>query len=459
MVDNIHVYDIGLTHRGEFCVAKEVLNASSGDGSFFEYGINDLNLRPRLKSKRLCSSHAAGGFSRVYSGSILRPQNEDLIDWPEDSIPEDNDFKAIISSLDICQFKDDLATLAPLDGTSPRISPELSCYLGRSRIALSQDKEIDGCVNSSKSTFCSSAAFDAWSSLGVIRYFSGVYVESVKQGRNKVDVYCRRGSKSFIEAFDKIYLAAGCVNTTSIIGHSMGESKELYIKSAPIHLGAYIRWKFRRDKSEARCNSIVEGTIPDRCQYFHEFKSANTGYRWSHTQLGPMNTDVREKVSGLVPLCLTRYMNMLLKNVWFSISTLNSTTGEDIPIVVDSVGPTIMDRLTKINERPLRRRLRYSLELKLRILSKFKTLKLLPIPFGSIIGDVLRKNRLGGWHIGGSLPMSARSESPYTCKPTGELRGIKGVYVVDSAGFPSVPGSSIALLSMANAYHIARNSL
>ena len=44
------------------------------------------------------------------------------------------------------------------------------------------------------------------------------------------------------------------------------------------------------------------------------------------------------------------------------------------------------------------------------------------------------------------------------CYSSGELKGIKNVYIIDSSSFPSVPGSSVALLTMANAHRIARNS-
>jgi choline dehydrogenase-like flavoprotein len=43
-----------------------------------------------------------------------------------------------------------------------------------------------------------------------------------------------------------------------------------------------------------------------------------------------------------------------------------------------------------------------------------------------------------------------------TCTPQGELRGLPCVFVVDSAAFPSIPGTTVALLSMAHAAKVAR---
>ena len=97
--------------------------------------------------------------------------------------------------------------------------------------------------------------------------------------------------------------------------------------------------------------------------------------------------------------------------------------------------------------------------IKLGVLSKFKLIKLIPIPFSQLIGDIGRGNKLGGWHFGGTLVMSDKPSLPTECYPNGELKGMNNLFVVDSASFPSIPGSSVALLTMANAYRIAKGSL
>jgi choline dehydrogenase-like flavoprotein len=73
------------------------------------------------------------------------------------------------------------------------------------------------------------------------------------------------------------------------------------------------------------------------------------------------------------------------------------------------------------------------------------------------LGDWLRRNRLGGWHYGGSLPMTNSPAENYQCHPNGENKGLPGVFIIDASGFPSIPGSSVALLTMANSYRIAKS--
>ena len=77
---------------------------------------------------------------------------------------------------------------------------------------------------------------------------------------------------------------------------------------------------------------------------------------------------------------------------------------------------------------------------------------------GGTAGDPLGRHGyflLGGWHFGGTLPMCELPKSGQ-CKPSGEVCGLAGVYVVDSAAFPEIPGSTIALLISAHAHHVAQ---
>ena len=45
------------------------------------------------------------------------------------------------------------------------------------------------------------------------------------------------------------------------------------------------------------------------------------------------------------------------------------------------------------------------------------------------------------------------------CSIDGEVYGLKNLYIIDSSSFPSIPGSTIGLLTMANSYRITRNSM
>ena len=84
----IQVFDIGLITQLPKQENTMVPDANNHLGSFFTYGINDERWSVGLESKRMCSSHAFGGHSTVYSGSILYPKEEDLEEWPPESRPK-----------------------------------------------------------------------------------------------------------------------------------------------------------------------------------------------------------------------------------------------------------------------------------------------------------------------------------------------------------------------------------
>ena len=68
----IDVIDIGLENSYENQQNKSIPNAKHLKGSYYPYGINDQRWLGKLISKRMSSSHAYGGYSKVYSGSILK---------------------------------------------------------------------------------------------------------------------------------------------------------------------------------------------------------------------------------------------------------------------------------------------------------------------------------------------------------------------------------------------------
>ena len=60
-----------------------------------------------------------------------------------------------------------------------------------------------------------------------------------------------------------------------------------------------------------------------------------------------------------------------------------------------------------------------------------------------------------GNHLAGSFPMRANPTKPFEVDVLGRPLGFRRLHVVDSAVMPSVPATTIALLTMANADRIA----
>ena len=64
-----------------------------------------------------------------------------------------------------------------------------------------------------------------------------------------------------------------------------------------------------------------------------------------------------------------------------------------------------------------------------------------------------------GWHLGGTLPMTARPGEPWQTDLLGRPHGWSRTHVADSSTFPSLPGTTVALLAMANATRIVDGAL
>lgn len=83
----------------------------------------------------------------------------------------------------------------------------------------------------------------------------------------------------------------------------------------------------------------------------------------------------------------------------------------------------------------------------LKLLSLFLKIGCLPLlPFAKL--------NSGSYHVGGTLPMKAQPNSRLESDTLGRVGPWKRVHVVDSSVFPSLPGTTIGLLLMANAYRI-----
>lgn len=60
-----------------------------------------------------------------------------------------------------------------------------------------------------------------------------------------------------------------------------------------------------------------------------------------------------------------------------------------------------------------------------------------------------------GYHFGSSFPMCEEPKLPTDTDLLGRPFGWKNVHIVDTSVLPSIPATSIGLLTMANAHRIA----
>ncbi len=452
----IDVVDIGLKEAYKNQPNIYVPNAKDKNGSYFAYGINDNRWSLNIQSDRICSSHAYGGFSQAYSGSILKPKEKDMKDWPEKSLPNIESYKKILSTLDINQKFDELDLGFPINPSGDDNKLKKNSYLGMSRIAISNiDRKADV-------PFLSSIEFDKWSKENLINLKRECFVSSIQEHKKKLHVTIETIDGTIIKEYDHVYLGAGCINTTAIVDRSLYGfgSRNYIIKSAPFLLQLCLKLKLKKYRKTQPNKTRLKDDY-GLCKYFLEVKSKSTKGYWSHTQIGYLNKIIIQKAKNMLPKKLQSIVDLLKGFFRFSITVFHSELGEDILITskVTNREGTKTKQYIKVNEKSFSCNWKLSLAIKKEILKRFKNLSLIPIPFSQMIGSIGRGNKLGGWHFGGTLPMKVKPVKSCECKENGELVGINKLFIIDSSSFPSIPGSTVALLTMANSYYITRKSI
>lgn len=455
----VQVLDIGLTAAECPLADRPVPNAKKCDGSYFCYGINDARSPLSLTSERMCSSHAMGGYSLVYSGAVLYPKDGDLGDWPADSRPKAEDYAAVLARLPLLHETDRLDTVFPLipsreNLTSVGYENDEISLAGASRIAVSHP---DAGAGVSVQPFRVSDEFRRLRAEGVLQYTANCYVSHLKHEDGRIHVFFSKNGDLQEESFDAVFIGAGCVNTTAIIDRSIGQPgiREYLIHAPGAAIHAFLRfpWPSRKAIRIRKRHGLPE--------YFVEVRSPSTGNSWLHTQLTGINEQIIDAICSRVPRFLHPVVNFARHVVYFALSSQKSD--QDAAAILrssvqsDATGATTQS--VTIVEHPTSRRPRLVRAVRWAVLRHWSSLLMMPFPFGETLADFFRRNRLGGWHFGGTLPMRENPAKPGECRPTAEVHGLPGVFVVDSSAFPSIPASTVALLTAAHAHRVARHWL
>ena len=453
----IELCDIGLKSSYKNQPNKVVPNAKDFNSSFYAYGLNDLRWNVNLISKRICSSHAFGGFSKVWSGSILRPRDEDLIDWPMESIPSDSDYSEIIKSLNVFSEEDELNDLFPLNGIQKIKKPKKNIYLGKSRIALAKIKAET--KNRKAIPFDTSMIFSEWIDKELIKYFADTRLLYVRKVENILEAHFDNLGSKIIKKYDQIFLGAGCVNTTAIVDRSLYRSgTRIYkLKLVPHLVQGLLKLPLVNTKYDEKLGMQDDYGLT---RFFLESRNRNTGNFWSHTQIGPINKLIIKKIFRKEKNLIYKLLSSIFSFFRFSLTLFHSNLREEVIMKISiKKEKKLFSQTIHIEENEYECSKNMYRSTKLSLLSKFFKLGLIPIPFSLSFSKVLLKNSLGSTHFGGSLPMSKVLTKNSYCNPSGELFGLKGIFVIDTSSFPSIPGSTIGLLTMANAYRIAKKSI
>ena len=443
------IYDIAAQGNSLGIEERHLPNSSPYQGSYFLYGANDQRTLRTVNTQRMCSSHASAGYSLVYSGSAMLPFANELTHWPHESLPSAFDIAESLAGIPTTSLSGNRSSAFPLDHlTSDPPSKNYSyCFSSR----LFQNIPI------SSTPFTPTAFFQSLISQSKFSLLSGVEVLRIEKCPNGYSLSCYEIANARHYAtgpvYSAVFIAAGCINTTAIVDASLNRQssapRHYSIISCPFHIIPTISLSFLGRRTFSACHKGPK--------YFIEHNSFLTSCLNAHTQISSIRSEMKDLLfsSSGTPRIRPRLLDFLLSPFSYSLSVFHSTLGDSSSLTAGLCLENEVPDVT-INEVKNKTSLKAYISIYIAIFSTFFRHYQLPLPWVPCLTNRLKGNALGGWHFGGTIPFSLHPQES-ECKPNGELPALPSVFVCDSSAFPSIPGSTVAALTIANAYRIARS--
>ncbi|MGZ8157370.1 MAG: hypothetical protein ACXWT4_01035 [Methylobacter sp.] len=439
-------------------------------GSDYFYGKSRSDAPVESKGNLPPFSYALGGFSVGWGAASLPPQACDINDWPV-NVDEINKYCEIaIADLPYSAREDGLSLNFEILQNDPKalhlneaekmildrlnhasILEKDTLVFGQSRLLVSPETTdkfagcqycgqcMSGCVY--KSIYKASDDILRLSNQGAIDYKPGCLVLDVSEADDRVQVkYLDAEGRENISEFDRVFIAAGAVNSTRIVLNSLKIfDKKVKLKTR----GGYVMPVFSLKKLPIdwpNCN-----TQPG---IFLEFKGGWLKH-WAHVQISTANELLFQKLkiqpgaSGLA----ARMKRFMVEHVMLAFVNFHSDYAGHYELwLTPSAGKSSTNDLHSRHHKSGSHLLVFALSV-LRLLKICWKIGCLPI-------IPLAKNNSGSYHVGGSLPMRAEVGDNLETDDLGRLSAWRRVHIVDTSAFPSLPGTTVGLLAMANAMRI-----
>ncbi len=402
-------------------------------------------------------SFAAGGFSNIW-GAVIQPvQEEELIDWPvraREFTRHYADINRIVGSSSAPELHPSSQTKALFDdltGNSGVLQREgIAFEYPRLAVRTSDFNGTKGCRYCGfclfgcpyDSRYTAAHTLSELVRTGHAEYESDVLVRRLTRLGGKIQIEgCSRAGEARVFSADRVFVAAGLLESTRIILESLGlYGKALRISHSDIFTIPLVRYrrspKIRLERLHALCQLTAEIDDPLICA------------RRVHLQFYGYNELYRRLLTakaGLLAKPLAPVLESLAGRLFVIFGYLHSDVSSSIDLRLSREVSPAVSLEGRIN--PDARRICLAVARKLeRCHMCFK---------GITFPSQLRLDLPGGgYHSGGTLPMRRRPEMLET-DSWGQVPSLPGAHVVDASVLPTVPASPTAFTVMANAHRIA----
>ncbi|EXX84803.1 hypothetical protein BG52_09860 [Paenibacillus darwinianus] len=408
-----------------------------------------------------------GGLSKLWGASFLPFTAEDLADWPISGPELAPYYDKLLSRIRVTGADDALSgyfggtayneraldrpeVFRRLEQAINARSGETSFIAGNPRLAVANSGP-DGCTYCghcfygcyNRSIYSADMTIGALEAEGKLRYVPGKRMLRFKRlasGRVEIDWEEPEsaGSKRGTDVFDRIYVAAGCIESTRIVSASLGVAtfpiRENPMYQVPIvYTGGVRAEDFGR---HIALINVLAGRLP------------GAGIeRYAHIQIYPINVylwnHALSKAFGSTGLRLSGLAQRTAgKHVYMMLFYLHGDYSKDSSLTFGDGG----ERLSFVY--------RDGTQEQMRLLVDGFAQALKGTGFHVLRHFVEPLAPGGSYHYGGTMPMGRSGLIRDSgCSVT------DGIYVTDSAVFPSIPAQNHSFTIMANAYRVAERSL
>lgn len=448
-------------------------------GSDFAYA-KDADLGIVQQDCHCTVSHAKGGFSAIWGGSVLPNRAEDFETWPvtlPEMIPH---YKAVGEIMGIAATEDDpllgwfphyaeplpaprrSAQAEHVRGESERHAATLTrrgLRVGGSRLALRTRPDRKGrhCRNVGLClTGCPfSAIYSTDQTLedllenGKFRYVGGHKAERLEEGADAVTIHASRikdGAKAVFTA-ERVYVGCGALASAMLVAASLpGKSLTLPVVYQPYVMIPLMLLKNFPDAPTERLHTLSQLNI--------ELEDEKISAHPLHLQLYTFNHFIEERLDRILrffPLVRGFLRRLMLGRI---VTLQGYAHGDESdPIRVEFVktpqgavttslkGPADDTRFSSLASALIRKLARSSREF-----------GMAPVPFMRILGTPG-----AGSHFGSIFPMRERPGTFETDR-LGRLPGHPRIHLIDGSVLTTIPAATITYTIMANAHRIGAES-
>ena len=415
---------------------------------------------------------AQGGYSIAWGAAMLPIHDCDMQDWPFKRSELTPYFQKVLANMPLCGGEDPLLNEFPLfkekigklnhgqqaqsffrdlEQAQPFLLQKNTLF-GWSRLAVHTKGTDTQCISCGLclsgcprgSIYSTIPTLQAYIQQGLVSYKAGLLVEKVKEtsGGTEVSLLDVKTLKRFSENYDAIFIGAGVINTTKILL----ASQELFDKPVELKESQKFIVPFLRLRDSPMALDEKNVTLSST---FIETKIPQISDHWIHLQISPINEWVLQSLGIKTNFGLSRkILGPFLRRLMIAMGGLHSDDSAKILLTLKSGREKGHDALIaqgKIlsKERRIVKRVAYSL---FKLGFSFRSIFLYPL---------IRLYDVGAsTHCGASFPMNTDSTGEFSSDIFGRPFGWSRIFAIDAAVLPSIPGTTLALTIMANAYRI-----